>query len=408
MPSNQLPSAFTLLAKPTGAACNLACEYCFYLEKDQLYQGSSFRMTNAVLEAYLRQYLRSQAAPEVTIAWQGGEPTLMGLDFFERSIELAKAYKKPGQKLSFTLQTNGTLLDDEWCAFFKKNHFLVGLSLDGTGSMHDAYRLNKGRTGSFDKVMHAWELLQKYRVATNILCAVHAANASHPLQLYRFFRETLGVKFIQFIPIVERLEPGSQQKTGADYLGKAPVSSHSVQPTQFGEFLVEVFDEWVHHDVGKVFIQTFEAALASWCRLPASVCVFQEVCGLSLVLEHTGDLYACDHFVEPGHRLGNILERPLVELASLPVQRRFGMDKRDRLPAYCRQCDVLFACRGECPRNRFVLAPDDSEEGLNFLCDGYQQFFHHIDQPMRSLASLLRAGRAPAEIMQLDSSHKTW
>jgi uncharacterized protein len=387
------PPAFSLLAKPTGAACNLACAYCFYLEKDQLYPGSLFRMPDDVLKAYIKQLLRSQPGPQVSLAWQGGEPTLMGLDFFQRSVALVNRYKRPGQQVSYSLQTNGTRLDDSWCAFFREHNFLIGLSVDGPPALHNAYRMDKGGQPGFDQVQRAWDLLQKHTVATNILCAVHAANASHPLEVYRFFRDTLQANFIQFIPIVERLKPaaGSPDET--------PVTTRSVQPAAFGQFLVAVFDEWVQRDVGRVFVQTFDSALASWSGLPANVCIFQETCGLSLVLEHNGDLYACDHFVEPAHRLGNILETPMRALVDSSRQRQFGLDKRDRLPTVCRACDVRFACQGECPRNRFIRAPAEAE-ALNYLCTGYQQFFHHIDAPMRRMAGLLRQGRAPAEIMQ--------
>jgi len=404
-----MPAAFTLLAKPTGAVCNLACGYCFYLDKEQLYPDSHFHMSDEVLKAYIKQLLSSQPVPEVSIAWQGGEPTLMGLDFFKRSVALVKRYKRPGQHVSFTLQTNGTRLDDAWCIFFKEHNFLIGLSLDGPSEMHNAFRVDKGGQGSFDQVKHAWDLLLKHKVDTNILCALHAANASHPLEVYRFFRDDLHAEYIQFIPIVERLT------SGLDNLGKKSdggtqiteiqpgiqVSPRSLKPAEFGRFLIDIFDEWIGRDVGKVFVQTFDSALASWCHLPASVCVFQETCGLSLVLEHNGDLYSCDHFVEPGHRLGNILETPMSELIASTRQRRFGLDKRDRLPEFCRKCDVRFACQGECPRNRFLRTPGDKEEGLNYLCSGYRMFFKHIDGPMRSMAGLLRHGRSPAQIMRI-------
>lgn len=401
--------AFNLLAKPAGAACNLACEYCFYLSREQLYPGSRFRMSDEVLKAYLKQLLASQQAPEVSVAWQGGEPTLMGLDFFKRSVSLVNQYKKPGQHVSYSLQTNGTRLDDAWGAFFKEQDFLIGLSVDGPLEMHNAFRVYKGGQGSFDQVKRGWDLLQKHRVDTNILCTLQAANASHPLEVYRFFRDDLQARFIQFIPIVERLAPvslflaekGLQERAGQAAQPGTLVSSRSVKPEEFGHFLIDVFDEWVQHDVGTVFIQTFDSALASWCHLPASLCIFQETCGLSLVLEHNGDLYSCDHFVEPGYRLGNILETPMLELVSSSRQRQFGMDKRDRLPDFCRRCDVRFACQGECPRNRFLRTPGDDKEGLNYLCAGYKLFFHHVDGPMRLMAEMLRLGRAPAEIMQM-------
>jgi uncharacterized protein len=415
--------AFHLLAKPTGAICNLDCTYCFFLSKEALYPGSRFRMSEEVLQAYIQQILACHHVPEVTIAWQGGEPTLMGLDFFKQSVELVETYKKPGQAVTYTMQTNGTRLDDEWCAFFKAHDFLIGLSVDGPREMHNAFRVDKGGRGSFNDVMHGWEVLQKHKVDVNILCTVHAANADHPLEVYRFFRDELGTKapqdtplFLQFIPIVERTtaarlpqanEGWSAQPGDERILYKQEgcmVTRRSVKPKQYGSFLVGVFEEWVRHDVGRVFVQTFDAALANWCGEPSGVCIFQETCGTALALEHNGDLCACDHFVEPDYYLGNILETPLMELVASPRQRRFGLDKRDRLPHYCRTCDVGFACHGECPRNRFLRAPGDraspgTEEGLNYLCAGYKLFFHHIDRPMRIMADLLRRNRAPAEIM---------
>ena len=387
----RLQPAFHLLLKPTGAACNLACEYCFYLDKESLYPGSRFRMTDEVLETTVRQLLASQRAPEVGVNWQGGEPTLMGLDFFRRSIALVEKYRRPGQRVTYTLQTNGTRLDEAWCAFLEKHHFLVGLSMDGPAEMHDAHRVDKGGRGTFARVRRGWDLLRKHGVDTNILCTVHAANADHPEEVYRFFRDDLQARFIQFIPIVERRPGETSEPATAD---QSPVSGRSVKPEQFGHFLVNVFDEWIRRDVGTVFVQTFDSALASWCRVPANVCIFQETCGSSLVLEHNGDLYSCDHFVEPGHRLGNILEEPMAELVASSRQRRFGLDKPDRLPRCCQACDVLFACRGECPRNRFMKTPDGREDGLNYLCAGYRLFFHHIDRPMRLMADLLRNGRA--------------
>jgi uncharacterized protein len=401
---------FSLLIKPTGAACNLACRYCFYLDKESLYPGSHLRMNDDVLEAAIKQRISTSTTGEIGVAWQGGEPTLMGLDFYQRSIALVKKHNKPGQLVAYSIQTNGTLLDEAWCAFFKNHNFLVGLSMDGTAEMHNAYRMDKGGKPTFDRVRQAWELLKEYKVDTNILCVVHAANARQPLETYHFFRNTLGARFIQFIPLVERVqddqplndESNSIQAVGlhgikTSFSGK--VSPRSVKPEQYGRFLTEIFDEWVKHDVGKVFIQNFDTALASWCHLPARVCTFQQVCGSSLIMEHNGDLYSCDHFVDPDHRLGNILEQPMIGLAHSDQQRRFGLEKRESLPADCRKCDILFACRGECPRNRFMPTAD-GVLGLNYLCQSYKLFFHHIDRPMHHMAVLLQHGRAPAEIMK--------
>ena len=401
-------TAFSLLAKPSGASCNLACEYCFYLSREKLYPGSRLRMSDQVLQSYIRQVLASQPEEQGSLDWQGGEPTLMGLDFFKRSVELAEKYKRPGQLIHYSLQTNGTRLDEAWCTFFKQHYFLVGLSVDGPPELHNAYRVDKAGQGSYEQVKRAWDLLQKHQVDTNILCAVHAANAALPLDVYRFFRDALGARYLQFIPIVEPLRstarlPGDQPvSAGTRRFHSARrgslVSLRSVGSRQYGLFLSEVFDEWLRQDVGTVFVQMFDSALASWCGLPASVCIFRETCGLSLILEHNGDLYACDHFVDPAHRLGNILEQSLPELVRSSPQRLFGLAKRDRLPVYCRECEVRFACHGECPRNRFSKTPDNREGGLNYLCEGYRLFFRHIDQPMRRMAGSLRQGRAPAEV----------
>ncbi|HSQ99269.1 MAG TPA: anaerobic sulfatase maturase [Sphingomicrobium sp.] len=378
---------FHLLAKPTGSQCNLDCAYCFFLSKASLYPGSSFRMTEELLETYLRQLIEAQSGPEIQVAWQGGEPTLMGLEFFERSVELAERLKRPGQSISYTFQTNGVLLNRGWAEFFKRNRFLIGLSMDGPQQFHDAYRVNRGGAGTFGQVLRSFRLLQTHEVDTNILCAVHAANGDFPLEVYRFFRDDLGARYLQFIPIVERAP------SGAD----ASVTERSIKPDQFGRFLVTVFDEWVRHDVGEVFVQYFDGALANWLGQP-SLCIFQPACGRSLVLEHNGDVYACDHYVGPEHRLGNIERDKLRDLVDSEKQEAFGFAKYDRLPDECRNCDVLFACYGECPRNRFV-ASADSDRPRNYLCAGYKEFFRHIDEPMRIMTALLRQGRYADETM---------
>jgi len=398
-----LAAPFHLLAKPTGALCNLDCQYCFFLSKEALYPGSRFRMDAATLEAYLRQLLDSQPDGEVTVAWQGGEPTLMGLDFFRRAVSLAEAFRRPGQALLHTIQTNGTRLDADWADFFHQHSFLVGLSLDGPQPMHDAYRVDKGGAGTFEAALRAARLLQGAGVNLNILCTVHAANAGYPLPVYRFFRDELGARYVQFIPIVERvaddrplLAAGARRlytQTGSQ------VSERSVKSKAWGRFLCAIFDEWLRRDVGQVFVQTFDAALAAWLRYPPSLCIFAETCGRALALEHNGDVYACDHYVEPGYKLGNLHQTPLIELVESEAQRSFGAAKRDNLPAYCRECEVRFACQGECPRNRFLSTPG-GEPGLNYLCAGYRAFFNHIDRPMRQMAALFRQGRPPAEIMR--------
>lgn len=395
LPKNA-PPAFHLLAKPTGAICNLDCEYCFFLTKEQLYPGSKFRMSDDLLEIYIQQLLQSHQTPEVTIAWQGGEPTLMGLEFFARSIELVEKHKKPGQQVNHTLQTNGTRLDDDWGRFFKQHNFLIGLSLDGPQNLHDTYRVDKRGRGTYEQVMQGWQVLKKHQVDFNILCTVNAANGDQPLEVYRFFRDELGTEFIQFIPIIERVnEDGSTLIQSGNQ-----VTERSIKPEQFGQFLIGVFDEWVMRDVGKVFVQHFDAALANWVGVPPSVCIFSKTCGTALALEHNGDLYSCDHFVEPDYKLGNIQETPMIELIASEKQRQFGQAKLNSLPQYCRKCEVRFACNGGCPKNRFIETPD-GESGLNYLCAGYKAFFTHIDRPMRMMADLLRRGHYADEIMQL-------
>lgn len=384
-----------VLAKPTGAICNLDCKYCFFLTKETLYPNSKFRMSDAVLEAFVRQQLESQG-PQATIAWQGGEPTLMGLKFFQRAIELTDLYRRPGQQVEHTLQTNGTLLDEKWCEFLRKHNFLVGLSIDGPREIHDAYRVDKRGRPTFDKVERAARLMQRHSVEFNVLCTVHARNADRPLEIYRYFRDELGVRFIQFIPIVERINAD-----GRTLLQEAAlVTDRSVTAEAWGSFLKAVFDEWIKKDVGTVFVQMFDAALASWVGAPPALCIFSETCGDAVALEHNGDVYSCDHFVEPKYLLGNILDAPLVDLVSAPRQREFGEAKRDQLPQYCRDCEVRFACHGECPKNRFLETPD-GEPGLNYLCAGYKAFFKHIERPMKVMAGLLREGRYADEAMEV-------
>ncbi|MFI5040921.1 MAG: anaerobic sulfatase maturase [Acidimicrobiales bacterium] len=387
------PASFHVLVKPSGPICNLDCSYCFFLSKEALYPGDRFRMGEDLLETYIRQLIESEQGPEVTIAWQGGEPTLMGVEYFRRAVELAEAHRRPGQRILHTLQTNGTLLTDEWCELLHAHGFLVGISIDGPAHLHDAYRVDKRGGPTFDRVRRGLDLLKAHEVDFNILCTVNAANQDHALEVYRYFRDELGARHIQYIPIVER-----DNDTGFQEGDR--VTERSVDPERWGRFLVQVFDEWVRRDVGTVFVQMFDAALASWCGVPAAMCVFNETCGNALALEHNGDLYSCDHFVEPDHLIGNITETHLVELVASPRQRAFGDAKRDSLPAYCRSCDVRFACHGECPKNRFTLTPD-GEPGLNYLCAGYMAFFEHVNGLMTIMADLLRQGRYADEVMDI-------
>jgi uncharacterized protein len=404
------PAAFHVMAKPTGAVCNLDCEYCFFLSKEMLYPGSRFRMAADLQEKYIAQLLAAHSrVPEVVVAWQGGEPTMMGLDFFRRSIELERAYARPGQRILNTIQTNGTLLDDEWGAFLHENDFLVGISIDGPRDLHDAYRVDKGGKPTFDRVIRGLEVLQRHEVDWNVLTTIHAANGDHGRRVYTFLRDELGASFIQFIPIVERVTsdelPIADEGWGSGVRGRPLYTQHgdlvthrSVGPEQYGRFLVDVFEEWVRRDIGAVYVQMFDTALASFHGEPGAMCVHAETCGLQVALEHTGDLYSCDHYVEPDYLLGNIGDRTMFELMVLPQQREFGLAKRDSLTRYCLDCDIRFACNGGCPKDRFAISPY-GEPGQHYLCPGYKVFFHHVSEPMRAMSALLAAGRPPADLM---------
>jgi uncharacterized protein len=408
---------FHLLVKPAGAACNLSCQYCFFLSKEKLYgERESPMMTEATLANYIEQLFAATPGREVQVAWQGGEPMLRGLEFFRKSVELAERYRKPHQHVLHTLQTNGTLVDDEWAAFFKRNNYLVGLSIDGPRELNDTYRIDKKGRGSFDGVVRGWNCLQKHGVDCNVLCTVHAANSDRPLDVYRFFRDELKARYIQLIPIVERATEqtialanqgwgGFQGKDRPLYKQEGSrVTERTVSAEKFGQFLCAIFDEWVERDVGTVYVTTFDVALGSWLG-QHNACIVAPTCGGALVMEHNGDVYSCDHFVEPGHELGNVSETPLRTLVNSEKQRRFGQNKYDSLPQYCKECPVLFACYGECPRNRFIETPD-GEQGLNYLCAGYRKFFTHIDGAMKTMAKLLRQGRYADEIMKMKRTGK--
>lgn len=403
MQPGTIPSRIHVLAKPTGSVCNLNCSYCFYLRKELLYPGSNFRMNEEVLENYISQLIESHHDRKVTVAWQGGEPTLMGVSFYRRAIELQEKYRKQGMIFENTMQTNGTLLNDEWCEFFRDNGFLIGISLDGPRQLHDTYRRDKKGGPTFDRVMNGIQLLQKHGVEYNVLVTVNRVNADHPLQVYRFIRDQVGATWMQFIPSIELLTDAAVTSPSQ----RPTVSERTVKPEQWGSFLIATFDEWIGRDVGKIFVQTFEAAVRRWLGLGSSgMCIFDPICGHGLALEHNGDLYSCDHFVEPGFLLGNINQSHMIDMVGSDQQKKFGRDKHYSLPHFCRECSVYFACQGECPKNRF-LTTTDGEYGLNYLCEGYKAFFHHIDRPLQIMARMMSSGLPAAQVMEVMSPEKT-
>jgi uncharacterized protein len=398
-----MATPFHIMTKPVGPICNLDCKYCFYLEKEKLYPGTrQWAMPDDVLERYVREYIQAQPGNDVAFAWQGGEPTLLGVQFFRNVVELQRKYAH-GKTIHNALQTNATLLDKEWAEFLAKHGFLVGVSIDGPRELHDFYRVDKGNAPTFDRVLRGIEMLQKHRVEFNTLTVVNRKNSEYPLEVYRFLKE-IGSGFIQFIPVVERKASAANRDGLVMILPSfghaAEVTEWSVQPEAYGRFLVRVFNEWVKQDVGRVFVQLFDVALESWMGMDPSLCVFRRTCGSALAMEHTGDVYSCDHFVYPEHKLGNITETALTEMVRSAQQKKFGEDKRDELPRMCRECEVRFACQGECPKHRFAITPD-GEPGLNYLCAGYKSFFKHIDPHMRFMAAELEAGRPPSNIMRI-------
>jgi uncharacterized protein len=409
MPPNA-PPRFHLLTKPSGSTCNLDCTYCFFLSKEALYPNAKSRMSDHTLENYIRQTLESHKTPTVTIAWQGGEPTLMGVEFFRRSIEYAEKYKKPGQTIEYTFQTNGVLLDDEWCSFLKEHNFLVGLSVDGPEAIHNTYRLNKGGQGTFHQVKRGWEYLRKHGVDFNILCTVNAANQYEGRRVYRFFRDELGADWMQFIPIVERatLETlpianlGWSDRPGGERLLYTQqgdlVTERSVGGAQYGRFLIDIFEEWVRHDVGRVFVQLFDVTLHAYFGQHL-LCVHAPTCGYGPALEYNGDLYTCDHFVEPDYLLGNINETHMLELVGSQQMRTFGDNKRDLLTRQCRNCEVRQLCNGGCPKDRFKLSRD-GEPGHNYLCEGLYDFFTHVRPAMNVMAQLVQRDLPAAGVMK--------
>ena len=393
--------AFHVMAKPSGPICNLDCRYCFYLEKENLYgKKQDWAMPDPVLESYISQFIASQDSPVISFAWQGGEPTLLGVDFFRKVVALQNKYAN-GKKIENAFQTNGVLLDDRWGEFLAGNQFLIGISIDGPAELHDFYRVDKGGAPTFDRVMRGLRFLKKHQVEFNVLTVVNRRNSQHPLRVYQFLKG-IGAQFMQFIPIVERIakaaNPDGLVLISPRDPHTAEVSEWSVDSRQYGVFLSTIFDEWVRKDVGNYFVQIFDVALESWLGMEPSLCVFRPTCGSAMALEHNGDLYSCDHYVYPENKLGNIMEQPLQALVNSAQQRSFGLDKRDSLPRYCRECDVRFACYGECPKHRFISTPD-GEPGLNYLSAGYKLFFRHIDPYMKFMANELRHQRPPANVM---------
>lgn len=401
---------FHLLIKPIGPICNLACHYCFYLEKESALfaDEKDFRMNDAVLEELIRSYIAANPAPQIDFGWQGGEPTLMGVGFFRRVVELQKKYAG-GKQITNGLQTNGTLLDDEWCEFLAKENFLVGLSVDGPPDLTDPFRVDKQGRPISDKLLETSKLLRKHGVEFNTLSCVNRLTGDHPKRVYEYLKKQIGSKYMQFIPLVERKPPEEKQKEGyalnlPPVLGQweddveSPVTGWSVQPEQFGDFLIGIFDEWVRADVGRIFVNHFDTALSHWVGAPGGTCVSQPTCGRSLAVEHNGDIYSCDHYVYPKNRLGNIMTDELAGMVDSDFQCQFGDAKRDELPMQCGDCAYLFACNGECPKNR-ILKTADGEFGLSYLCDGLKKFFAHVDPYMTEMAQLLQQQRSPAEIM---------
>ncbi|HMO49852.1 MAG TPA: anaerobic sulfatase maturase [Kiritimatiellia bacterium] len=398
------------MTKPIGPICNLTCRYCYYLEKEAFYPRThSFRMPDDVLQTYVRDYIAGQPGPEVQFAWQGGEPLLLGIDFFHKAISLQRQFA--GEKtITNVIQTNGTLLDDAWCAFFAEHGFLVGISLDGPQALHDAYRRDNRGQPTFNRVMKGVDYLQKHNVAFNTLTVVHRKNSLRPLEVYNFLKTT-GTTVFQFIPLVERLPPPDflpddrnrpvwRPPPEPDATQTATrVSEQSVRPIDYGDFLIAIFDAWVRRDVGTYFLPIVDVALGNHMSLGSGLCIFAETCGQALALEHNGDLYSCDHYVYPEYRLGNIMTQPLGDMATSPRQQQFGLNKRDTLPRYCRECEVRHLCNGECPKHRFIRTPQ-GDPGLNYLCAGYKKFFRHITPTLESMADCLRQGRSPAEVMQ--------
>lgn len=400
------PLAFNLMIKPAGSLCNLDCSYCYYLDKSAIYGGREPRMSREMLEAVIREYIRANEVPEVTFNWHGGEPLVLGMDFYREALALQRRYAD-GKVVHNTLQTNGTLLTREWADFFAQNGFLIGISLDGPAGVHDRYRRDKGGSPTFDRVVRGITLLREAGAEFNTLSTVNKASEGRGREVYRFLK-SLGSRYMQFLPVVEHVK----YPTDAAGRIRKEVRPHIVDPSEdgavlakwsvgslaFGHFLCDVFDEWVRNDVGRFFVGQFDAALARWCGVQPGICSYGETCGGNAVIEHNGDVYVCDHFVYPRYRLGNILSDSIREMMTSPMQVRFGIDKRNALPLKCRRCQWFFACTGECPKHRFNRT-ESGETGLNALCEGYQLFFRHVSPYMERMKWLLENGQPPAGII---------
>jgi uncharacterized protein len=407
-PATKVPRWFHVMVKPAGSGCNLDCKYCYYLHKDKLLSLPEFkRITPEALETFIRSYIEATHQSEIVFTWQGGEPTLLGLDFYHQVVELQRKHTPPGKHIANDLQTNGLLLDDEWCAFLRRNNFLVGLSIDGPKHLHDEFRVTRGGQPTFDRVMAAVKRLKAHKIKFNTLTVIHRLNVKYPLDIYRFLTRELDSPTIQFIPCVEpksfeRVAPGHWDAASMPVVGSpaarpgspdSVVTDWSVDPDDFGEFLCKCFDEWHSRDLGKRMVAWFENSVGLWMGLPSQMCVFSDICGKGVALERDGGLYSCDHFVYPEYRLGNIQDTPMADLVFSERQLQFGRNKSDSLPRYCRECEYLFACHGECPKNRFVRTPD-GEPGLNYLCPGLKRFFAHADERLRDIAARC-AARTP-------------
>lgn len=395
------PAAFASMVKPLGSACNLNCSYCYYLDKaPTIYENRQPLMPLNVLEEYIRQYIVANEVPEVTFVWHGGEPLMAGIEYYKKAIEFQRKYAS-GKAIINSLQTNGLLMNSDWARFFHNNKFLIGLSVDGPRDIHDAYRVNKAGRPSFDKVMAAVSLMKQYGVEYNTLSVVTNLSEGRGAEVYRFLK-SIGSRFMQFLPVVEHIIPGDDNrrpviaKPGTEGSGMAP---WSVSAPGYGRFMTDIFDEWVVRDVGEYFVQAFDMTLAQWVGAKPGLCIYSETCGDALVVEHNGDVYSCDHFVYPEYKLGNILETDLSLLYQSPRQFEFGVNKRNTLPRYCMRCKYYFACRGECPKHRFMKT-ETGEPGLNALCEGFKHYYQHVEPYMEYMAMLLAQKRAPALVMQ--------